>query len=113
MFSLGFREYLMLTPGVTEEFERLYKRLNAAFSVAHDDEGALLLALPIGAIVPYLGQDVPKGWLRCDGTAVDRARYPQLFKAIGTRYGASGTTMFNVPDFRTEHPLPYLILAGR
>lgn len=40
-------------------------------------------------------------WLECNGQAVNRATYPNLFAAIGTTYGAgNGTTTFNVPDWR-------------
>jgi len=41
------------------------------------------------------------GALLCDGSAVSRTTYANLFAAIGTTYGAGdGTTTFNVPDFR-------------
>lgn len=44
----------------------------------------------------------PKGrWLFCDGRAVSREAYPDLFEAIGTTYGeGNGTTTFNIPDRR-------------
>lgn len=36
--------------------------------------------------------------LACDGSAVSRARYPELFSIIGTMYGAGdGATTFNLP----------------
>lgn len=40
-------------------------------------------------------------YLLCDGSAVSRATYAQLFNAIGTTFGAGdGSTTFNVPDER-------------
>lgn len=37
-------------------------------------------------------------WLLCDGRAVSRAAYANLFRAIGTTWGAgNGSTTFNVP----------------
>lgn len=43
----------------------------------------------------------PSGWLLCDGSAVDRTTYADLFTAIGITYGAgNGTTTFNLPDGR-------------
>lgn len=43
----------------------------------------------------------PRGYLECDGSAVSRSLYPELFANIGTRYGAGdGSTTFNVPDYR-------------
>lgn len=39
------------------------------------------------------------GWLLCDGSAVSRTLYAELFAAIGTTYGAgNGTTTFNIPN---------------
>lgn len=40
-------------------------------------------------------------WLLCDGQAVSRARYADLFAVIGTNFGeGNGVTTFNVPDYR-------------
>ena len=42
---------------------------------------------------------VPDGWLECNGAAVSRTTYADLFKVIGTKYGAGdGATTFNLPD---------------
>jgi len=41
------------------------------------------------------------GWLLCDGRAVYRDAYPDLFSIIGTSFGSgNGTTTFNLPDSR-------------
>lgn len=52
------------------------------------------------------GSDVaPTGWLECDGAAVSRTTYANLFAAIGTKWGAgNGTTTFNLPEMRGEFP---------
>lgn len=43
----------------------------------------------------------PAGWLNCNGQAVSRVSFADLFAAIGTLYGAGdGSTTFNVPDYR-------------
>lgn len=43
------------------------------------------------------------GWLPCDGAAVSRITYAELFAEISTFYGVgNGTTTFNVPDKRGE-----------
>ena len=63
-------------------------------------------AVPAGAITAYGGSSAPSGWLLCDGTAVNRTTYADLFTAIGTSYGAGdGSTTFNVPDLRQRFPL--------
>lgn len=42
---------------------------------------------------------VPDGWLECDGSAVSRTTYAELFAEIGTTYGAGdGSTTFNLPN---------------
>ena len=41
-----------------------------------------------------------EGWILCDGRAVSRTDYSDLFEAINTQYGeGDGTTTFNVPNF--------------
>ena len=44
--------------------------------------------------------NVPSGWLLCNGNAVSRTTYADLFAVIGTNYGAgNGTTTFNLPNY--------------
>lgn len=64
--------------------------------------GGLLYAdAPVGSIQAYGGTTAPSGWLLCQGQAVSRTTYAELFKAIGTAFGAGdGSTTFNVPDLR-------------
>ena len=54
-----------------------------------------------GVIIPFAGTSVPTGYLLCNGAAVSRTNYANLFAAIGTLYGAGdGSTTFNLPDAR-------------
>ena len=56
---------------------------------------------PVGAIMPYGGSSDPAYWLICDGRAVSRTAYAELFAVIGTTYGiGDGSTTFNIPDLR-------------
>jgi microcystin-dependent protein len=56
---------------------------------------------PTGAITGFGGTTAPTGYLMCDGTAVSRAAYADLFSVISTGYGVGdGTTTFNVPDMQ-------------
>ena len=62
--------------------------------------------LKAGFIYPLASMTVPEGFLLCDGTAYNRAEYPELFAAIGTMYGAgNGSTTFNVPNLQTRVPV--------
>lgn len=57
--------------------------------------------LTSGMMIDYAGTSAPTGFLLCDGSAVSRATYANLFTAIGTTWGVGdGSTTFNVPDFR-------------
>lgn len=60
-----------------------------------------------GIVVPYPANPStpPSGWLYCNGQAVSRAEYSELFKVIQTTYGAGdGSATFNLPDLRGRIP---------
>lgn len=65
--------------------------------------------LPIGAIIPWTTTIAPnRNWLVCNGQAVSRTTYSQLFNIIGVQYGeGDGSTTFNVPDLRGRHPMGF------
>jgi microcystin-dependent protein len=61
--------------------------------------------VPVGTIVAFAGPAtaVPDGWLLCDGAALNSSSnlaYAQLFNVIGTTWGGTGNTSFNIPDLR-------------
>jgi microcystin-dependent protein len=61
---------------------------------------------PSGFIGIYSGTTIPSGYLLCDGRAVSRTTYANLFKAIGTTYGAGdGSTTFNLPNLSEKVPI--------
>jgi microcystin-dependent protein len=63
--------------------------------------GAITQLMPSGVILPYGGGTAPTGWLLCDGSAISRTTYANLFAAIGTSHGyGDNSTTFNLPDFR-------------
>ena len=43
--------------------------------------------VPPGTIVPFAGDTVPEGWLLCDGGAAASELTPDLYAAIGTKWG--------------------------
>jgi microcystin-dependent protein len=63
--------------------------------------------LPTGALVPYVGATAPDAqFLLCNGAAVSRSTYADLFAVCSTTYGAGdGSTTFNVPDLRGRMPM--------
>ena len=59
--------------------------------------------MPTGSVITWVGapSSRPTGWLNCNGGAVSRTTYADLFAVIGTYFGAGdGSTTFNMPDFR-------------
>lgn len=62
---------------------------------------AALSAVPIGFTMWFLGTTVPTGYLIQNGASVLRSDYPELFKVIGTKFGAADSAHFNIPD--THH----------
>lgn len=63
---------------------------------------------PSGVIMQYAGSSAPTGYLICNGSAVSRTTYSNLFAVIGTTYGAGdGSTTFNLPDLRGRFPVGY------
>lgn len=59
-----------------------------------------------GMIQMFAGATAPTGWLLCNGAAVSRTDYAELFAVIGTTYGAGdGSTTFNLPDMQGRFPL--------
>lgn len=61
---------------------------------------ANLSIVPVGSIVPYAANTPPDGWLVCDGAAVNREDYTELFAVINTKYGSGdGSKTFNLPNF--------------
>jgi microcystin-dependent protein len=66
----------------------------------------LIKPMLTGAIFPFAGSTIPDGFLICDGQAVSRDEYDDLFAVVGTIYGSgNGTTTFNLPDLRGRVPV--------
>ena len=58
---------------------------------------------PAGTILMFGGTSAPTGFLLCDGSAVDRSTFADLFAVVGETFGAGDTTTtFNLPDLRGE-----------
>ena len=57
----------------------------------------------------YGAAAAPTNWLLCDGTAVNRTTYADLFTAIGITYGSGRWIFrtFNVPNLQGVFPAGY------
>lgn len=55
--------------------------------------------MEVGSIISFAGSTLPDGYLVCDGSAVSRDTYSELFEIIGTTYGVgNGSSTFNLPN---------------
>ena len=64
---------------------------------------ALPQAVPTGSVHVMATTTAPSGYLKCNGAAVSRATYADLFAIIGTTWGeGDGSSTFNIPDLRGE-----------
>jgi len=62
----------------------------------------------VGAIKPWGKATAPVGYVLCDGTAISRTTYADLFAVISTTYGAGdSSTTFNVPNLQGKTPQGY------
>ena len=56
--------------------------------------------IPTGTIITHCFSNVITGYLLCNGQAVSRTTYANLFNLIGTNFGSGdGSTTFNVPNY--------------
>jgi microcystin-dependent protein len=59
----------------------------------------------LGEIRLFAFSKVPVGWLPCDGSQQDIAKYETLFALIGNTYGGDGASTFATPDMRGRVPI--------
>ena len=79
--------------GSTETFDALGEYLNALMS--HFSGMICWWPGPLNSYSSVF-------WVLCNGQAISRTTYANLFRIIGTKYGAGdGSTTFNVPDLIT------------
>ena len=60
---------------------------------------------PVGSIIAWGGStaNIPSNFRLCDGQALSRTTYSDLFTALGTIHGSGdGSTTFNIPDLRDK-----------
>jgi len=79
-------------------------KLNDIVGLTQDQINSILNVaniLPVGSVMGWATATPPTGFLECDGAAVSRATYSDLFGVLAETYGAGdGSTTFNLPDYR-------------
>jgi len=90
------------------------KTSNITSSQGWDALSTAQIVVPTGIIQAYGGSSAPNSdWLICDGSAISRTIYSDLFAVVGTLYGSGdGSTTFNIPDIRGRTPVGYAASGG-
>ena len=80
------------------------KALNPSTGNFEDIYVKALDSLPVGVILSFpttSSAELPNGYMFCDGSAISRTTYSELFSLIGTSYGSGdGSTTFNLPNLK-------------
>jgi microcystin-dependent protein len=77
-------------------------KINAIFKPVRGIVQELMeLPSPTGSITAYTMSTAPEGWLICDGAAISRDAYSDLFSVIGTTFGSGDNlSTFNLPNYQ-------------
>lgn len=97
----GGASYVELTQAEYDALSDAEKHNGQIYFITDGNYDFLIVndSVPVGSIQAYGGMSAPTNWLICDGRAVSRTDYKELFKVIGVFFGAGdGATTFNLPD---------------
>lgn len=64
--------------------------------------GQIASLFPVGIVIAFPTSSLPSSFLECDGSALNRVTYSDLYGVIGTKYGNTDSTDFYLPDYRGE-----------
>ncbi len=83
--------------------EKLKFSLNTLYSIFEKIDQSLTFpgtkAQMVGSIAIFAEEYYPVHYIECDGRSLDKTQYPELFTALGYKYGGSGDN-FKIPDSR-------------
>lgn len=86
-------------PDLTDQFPDI----SVNYFIRYAPKGSILgESIPTGSVLSFAGpvSALPSGFLLCDGSSLNRLDYPKLFEVVGTSWGSSSSTTFNIPDTR-------------
>ncbi len=83
------------------ELENQEESIENAITEIYNQQEILKSMMPIGSTMQWFADVIPKNWLLCNGQAVNRTEYSELFSTLGTKYGTgNGSTTFNLPNLK-------------
>lgn len=53
-------------------------------------------------LFPY--DDIPVGYMACEGQLLNIHEYPKLYMLIGSKFGKEGEQQFKLPDLKKDAP---------
>lgn len=110
---------VLTSSALNSQFNTVYTRVNelpgdcitdATITTAKIQDDAITLDkladaiserfIPVGTVLAFGSETAPDGYFNCDGSAISRTTYADLFAVIGTSFGeGDGSTTFNLPNF--------------
>lgn len=98
--KLGSNKITGLANGETTNDAVNKGQLNALQNSLEEEIAAIEVVSYVGDLKQSLLTANHGNWILCDGQAISRTDYADLFDLIGTTYGSGdGVTTFNVPDY--------------
>lgn len=94
-FNMGGQKITNIGTGSNDTDGVNFGQMNSAITTASDN------LLSIGDIKTSVRSANHGNWFLCNGQAIDRQVYSELYDIIGTNFGTGdGVTTFNLPDYR-------------
>lgn len=89
------------------DVQAVTERAGQMYFEFQDESGDCDVVHYVGELMFRASENVPDGWLMCNGAEVAKADYPALWDEIGTIWGAASnpTDNFLLPDYRNRFPL--------
>ncbi len=104
MFQTPTRKGFSVTPRVNfnKNKEKMSAPNNAEYYLRKASAGLPnSVLLHPGSMIMWPSTTAPDDWKLCDGVAISRTTFSDLFDEIGTTYGAGdGSTTFNLPNLK-------------
>lgn len=89
------------TDSIAETVEELKQSATTQDELIADILTTMSTLIPIGTVVPFIGNDPPQGWLLCNGQEVSQQVYPLLYNMlIQNNNFKTNTGNAHVPDLR-------------
>ena len=101
--------WLGIKAGLDNELAERQRITSAPFAMTAKHVSKATHGAPVGTMMMFAGPTAPAGWVFCNGQSLNASAqgspYADLWAAIGTTWGGTGITSFNVPDMRGMTPI--------